>query len=103
MFGGKFSWHFRLCVDQTWWGASNGDDDLLATLAGVVSLSERLESIELTEKVRELQTMCIQHVQEKAELWGEIQRLRHHLEVRVEMRLVHGAFWRGEVRSCLGG
>lgn len=71
-------------------------DDLLATVAGLVTLSERMKSIELTEKVSELQAMCIQHVQEKAGMWSELQRLRQHIEVRDEMRLAHGAFWRGE-------
>lgn len=73
-----------------------GVDDLMATLAGVISLSERLDSIELTEKVRALQAICIQQVQEKAEMWAEVQRLLNQAEMRDELRLVHCAFWRGE-------
>lgn len=73
-----------------------GTDDLLSTVAGLVTLSERLKSIELTEKVSELQDKCIKHVQEKSEMWREVHRLRRHLEIREEVRLAHGAFWRGE-------
>ena len=76
---------------------------IVDTVKDLVSLVQKADNIDLTNKVLDLQNQLLELVQGRWELQREAERLRRRVEelenekaLRDELTFAHNAYWRGE-------